>query len=394
MKGPRLDGAEEATEDQFLDRAVRLIARFILVPLLLVYAVILFAYAVQIALLWQLPEGQVGWMASAFGAAGALTVLLLFPERRTAGPVVRWFTRWWFAITIPPVALLALALQVRVAAYGITEERYALGLVTVWLAVLAVAFARPSVERDVRLLPGVLAALLLFGAFGPWGAEAVSLRSQVAQFTALGRQAGWIDGTHVDAEKIAGLAARPEGASAEIMRARALLIEIANMDGIGRLEGALDNPEALGRLVGSNTTLRAAFAEDLGLAATELPAAPRHLVLAPAEASADIAAYVSLVGPVRFPEDRSARSSGRLEGSTVDVALPGGGTVGIDLAPHLDVSGKAGDPVRLPSFFTATTADGREVGVLVTDARGVWTGSGLDLHTVQLTLMLKAPARP
>ena len=64
----------------FLVRAVAMIGKFILIPLLLAYAAILLVYAVQIVITRQLPEGMLGWMVLGFVTAGAGAWLVLHPR--------------------------------------------------------------------------------------------------------------------------------------------------------------------------------------------------------------------------------------------------------------------------------------------------------------------------
>ena len=90
-----------------------MIGKFILIPLLLAYAAILLVYAVQIVITRQLPEGMLGWMVLGFVTAGAGAWLVLHPEFLRDSIIVRFFRRWWFWLTIVPLILYFVAVQVR-----------------------------------------------------------------------------------------------------------------------------------------------------------------------------------------------------------------------------------------------------------------------------------------
>ena len=68
-------------EHDFTMRAAAALVRFVLVPLLLVYTAILYAYAVKIALAWELPKGTLAGMVVGYLFVGAVTLLLGYPSR-------------------------------------------------------------------------------------------------------------------------------------------------------------------------------------------------------------------------------------------------------------------------------------------------------------------------
>jgi len=62
--------------------------------------------------------------------------------------------------------MLAIAIYIRIDEYGYTEERVTLVLVAIWAMVIGVWFTlKKEGARDIRLVPGVGAALLLIGTF-------------------------------------------------------------------------------------------------------------------------------------------------------------------------------------------------------------------------------------
>ena len=87
------DTITEREEQDFTMRAAAALVRFVLVPLLLVYTAILYAYAVKIALVGELPKGTLGAMVVGYLLVGAATLLLGYPSRETGGPLVRLFWR-------------------------------------------------------------------------------------------------------------------------------------------------------------------------------------------------------------------------------------------------------------------------------------------------------------
>jgi Domain of unknown function (DUF4153) len=179
------DKITEREEQDFTMRAAAALVKFVLVPLLLVYTAILYAYAVKIALAWELPKGTLAAMVVAYLFVGAVTLLLGFPSRDEGGPLLRFFWRHWVLLVALPVVLLFIAVSRRIADYGLTEERYMIVLVGVWALILAAIRIARGPDFDLRLLPGVLALLLIAASFGPGGAIGFSVMSQKAELASI-----------------------------------------------------------------------------------------------------------------------------------------------------------------------------------------------------------------
>jgi Domain of unknown function (DUF4153) len=178
-------------------RAIAALTDFIFIPLLAVYAVILHIYAAKIALEGMLPRGQIGWMASVFLGLGYLTFLLAFPERSPLPRLRRVFRFLWPPAALVPAGLLALALERRVAAYGITEDRYLTGLAALAAILL---FLTWLVRRriDIRIVPALAAGLLLVGAVGPYAAKLMTVHSQAQRFVDVLEASGELKGGRFD----------------------------------------------------------------------------------------------------------------------------------------------------------------------------------------------------
>jgi len=191
-----------STSEEFTARAISILVNYILVPLLLIYTIILYVYAGKILLDGVLPKGRLGWMVLGYGAIGTSAVLMAYPDRERGGPLVRFFWRYWFGLTSVPIFLLLLAGYVRIADYGVTEERYLVMLAGGWLALLLVVYGLPDRARDLRIAIYALALVLLVASAGPWGAVGWSVRSQKAQLAGLLEEAGILSDGKIQPAKL------------------------------------------------------------------------------------------------------------------------------------------------------------------------------------------------
>ena len=88
------------------------------------------------------------------------------------------FRRWFIASTLIPLVLLALAVAVRIRAYGITEDRYMLGAHRArWLPLGWIGRA-PAPARHPSLTGCRLAPWHYSAAVGPLSARNVTIRNQ------------------------------------------------------------------------------------------------------------------------------------------------------------------------------------------------------------------------
>jgi hypothetical protein len=171
-----------ADEAAFTALGMRALGDFVAAPLLLAYAVILHLYAAKIVLTGDVPRGQIGWLVLAFGFCVFAALIVIHPFLRSTRAPTRLFVKLW-PLTLPvPLALLIYALGIRVHAYGLTPERFLLGLFAATAAAILLSQLFRKARGDIRLLAGLPAIVLLIGSFGPQGAIATSIRNQTARF--------------------------------------------------------------------------------------------------------------------------------------------------------------------------------------------------------------------
>jgi len=183
----------DAREDEpVYPRGLRVFTRFVLLPIVALYLLILLAYFAKVLLTWEWPSGWIGWLVSAVAAAGIASLVLAHPL--AARPGDRWvgtYARAFYALLLPAIVMLWLAIWQRVQQYGITENRYFLVVLSVWLAGIAV-YQLVTRARGIRVIPLSLAVGALLTFAGPWGAYAVSERSQVGRLAGLLRRHGML----------------------------------------------------------------------------------------------------------------------------------------------------------------------------------------------------------
>lgn len=156
---------------------LKVFSQYILLPLLLLYLVILYAYGAKIISLWDWPKGVVSWLIVVVSVLGIFNFLLIHPYgQKEENSWIKKFTKVYYFLVIPLVVLLFLAISIRLSDYGITINRYIIILLGVWLTLVSGYFIIG--KNNIKFIPISLCVMMLLMSFGPWGMFSVSERSQ------------------------------------------------------------------------------------------------------------------------------------------------------------------------------------------------------------------------
>lgn len=207
----------EALDDY--PRGLKLFAQYVLIPLVSVYLAILTAYLVKVVVTTEWPSGWIGWLVSCVSVAGILSILLTHPIRhREENSWIVTYGRWFWIVMMPSIVMLLLAVWKRIDQYGVTEPRYFLGILTLWLGAMAVLYGFVR-SQNIKWLPASLCLLAFVTLVGPWSAYAVSRASQLGRLTSILERNELIeDGRWVEASAAAGDTASASGVSLEDRR--------------------------------------------------------------------------------------------------------------------------------------------------------------------------------
>jgi hypothetical protein len=159
-------------------QGISFFSRFVLSPILIIYAAILLAYLVKILLSRQWPEGIVAWIILLFSAGGIFLVVLMHPLKDLGRKWAIYGTKIFFTLEIPFAIMLLSSLWIRISGYGLTELRYYAVAIGIWLFGIACLFLFQK-KPTLKIIPISLFLFCLLSSFGPWGAIALSEKSQV-----------------------------------------------------------------------------------------------------------------------------------------------------------------------------------------------------------------------
>lgn len=178
----KYDGLISEASDTQNTKAIRNLTKFILIPLVGIYFLILYAYGFKILIQWDLPEGWVSSLTIGFSVVGIFTYLLNYMLTRfEEGKLVQRYRKNFFYTLLPLVVLLFVAIGRRIGDYGITEERYIVLALGIWLLFLSLYFIISKID-NIKVIPMSLAVVALITVLSPFSAFQISKKSQVKRF--------------------------------------------------------------------------------------------------------------------------------------------------------------------------------------------------------------------
>lgn len=171
--------SQEFRTNQSYPKGLQIFTQYLLIPLISVYALILYAYELKILIQWDLPKGKIAMMISTMAVLGILNLLLIYPRSKDENE--KWistYSKYFYIGLLPLVGLLYFAIIKRLSDYGITEGRYYVFLIALWLSGISIYFLA-SKRKEIRIIPISLLIASVLSNFGPWGATEMTISSQL-----------------------------------------------------------------------------------------------------------------------------------------------------------------------------------------------------------------------
>ena len=190
---PLADDIDALESSNDLPSGLRLFVQFVLLPLVVVYLCILYAYMGKIILSWTLPQGWVTILIMVFSVVGMLAMLLVHPfQQLTEHAWIKVITKNYYRSLLPLLVLQYVAIFTRISDYGFTSARWAVVAITAWLTFITVykVFFK---GKNIILIPYTLCAVAILFLIGPLSHKSISVWSQTAKINRLVKTLNLID---------------------------------------------------------------------------------------------------------------------------------------------------------------------------------------------------------
>lgn len=155
----------------------KILVIYIIMPLISVYTTILYIYFAKIIITRQWPEGLVSHLVLWYSVISAGVLFFIYPIYKDK-LFAKTFMVFFPKLILPLIVLMFFSIGIRVNAYGITENRYYVILLSLWVSGVMVYFSFTKKYKNI-FLPITLSVLVIISVLGgPLSSYSVSKYSQ------------------------------------------------------------------------------------------------------------------------------------------------------------------------------------------------------------------------
>ncbi len=170
----RLKGVNENMEDYDISGVGKVLLSYIVIPLIIGYTTILYIYSGKIIILMKLPKGIVSHLVLWYMTFSLFIIVMVTPLVKE-NKLIEKFKRWFPLFSVPLIILAFISIFERVFQYGITENRYIIIMIIIWLMFSMVFYI---FRTDVKIVIISLISLIFVSLYTPLNMVKISEISQ------------------------------------------------------------------------------------------------------------------------------------------------------------------------------------------------------------------------
>jgi hypothetical protein len=171
---------EELTPEKY-PRLLRILLLYIVIPLLTAYTAILYIYFGKIIMTRVWPIGIVSHLVLWYAVIVTVVMFFITPVKDERAWQKNFF-RLAPIIIIPLIIMMFVSIGIRINAYGVTEKRYYVVILGLWLLSMMLYLIFFSKKLRNIIMPVSLAIVALIAVFGPVSSYQISMMSQNSRF--------------------------------------------------------------------------------------------------------------------------------------------------------------------------------------------------------------------
>lgn len=169
----RLKEKDESLKDYNLPKIVEVLICYILIPLILIYTAILYLYFVKIIFTLKMPKGIVSHLVLWYTTFSLFIVIMATPITYK-NKFAKFYKKYFPLISIPLILLALFSINERIFQYGVTENRYLVVILILWLLFNMIFI----IKADVKWVLISFIFAVLVAIFSPFNLVNISINSQ------------------------------------------------------------------------------------------------------------------------------------------------------------------------------------------------------------------------
>ena len=158
------------------EKSLKILLTYIVIPLITIYTGILYVYFGKILVTRVWPRGLVSHLVLWYSTISVGVIFLITPILEE-NKIAKMFKVLFPKIILPIIVMMYMSIYQRVHQYGITENRYYLIVLGLWVLGIMVYF---SVKKPLKniIIPISLSVIMLNSVYGPFSSFSISKYSQ------------------------------------------------------------------------------------------------------------------------------------------------------------------------------------------------------------------------
>ena len=165
-----------------ISNVVYFVIKFVVIPILISYAIILFAYLIKTTLSGSWPDDWVTNLQFWYLIPALITYVLVHGMEYKEPSLLYVFKKWFWVATLPLLAFATITLYHEIDVHGVTPGTYLYAIISVWILGAAV-FSLIKPNFDQRCVAIGLILLTIVSLIGPLSLESSVRRSQKTRLT-------------------------------------------------------------------------------------------------------------------------------------------------------------------------------------------------------------------
>lgn len=161
-------------------KALKILLVYIVIPLITIYTAILYVYFGKILVTREWPRGLVSHLVLWYSTLSVGVIFLITPILEE-NKIAKLFKILFPKIVLPVLFMMFLSIYQRIAQYGITENRYYVVALGLWVLGIMLYFSFKKPLRNI-VIPISLSLIILNSVYGPLSSFAISKYSQNKRF--------------------------------------------------------------------------------------------------------------------------------------------------------------------------------------------------------------------
>lgn len=176
----KIPGSQDDLKDYSYSKSLKVLLLYIIIPLISVYTLILYVYFAKILITSQWPKGLVSHLVLWYSSISVGVIFLISPILKD-NPVGRIFKNVFPKVIIPILAMMFVSIGIRMNQYGITENRYFVVLLGLWVLGIMLYYALAKKTKNI-IIPITLSLTILIAILGPLSSFSFAINSQNNRF--------------------------------------------------------------------------------------------------------------------------------------------------------------------------------------------------------------------